>query len=145
VLENENALGLGWDNYRRPDLVPGEPVWLPGGRELNPRAFRAPLGMQGTLGRNAIPGFGMAQVDAAVRRRFPIADTASLEVGVACFNVANHASFADPVRYRNSAYFGQSVALLNLMLGSGSPRSGLTPAFQVGSPRSIEVVMKLRF
>jgi hypothetical protein len=145
VLEGENALGLGWDNYRRPDLVAGEPLWRPGGRELNPRAFRAPAGVQGTLGRNAISGFGLFQADAALRRRFPLADTASLEVGIACFNVANHATFADPVRYRNSVFFGQSIASLNLMLGSGSPRSGLTPAFQVGSPRSVEVVVKLRF
>jgi hypothetical protein len=76
----------------------------------------------------------MFQADAALRRRFPIADSASLEVGIACFNVANRASFADPVRYRNSVFFGQSVSLLNLMLGNGSPRSGLTPAFQIGSP-----------
>jgi hypothetical protein len=145
VLEGENALGLGWDNYRRPDLEAGVPVWLPGGRQLNPAAFRAPAGMQGTLGRNAITGFGMFQADAALRRRFPLADARSLEIGIACFNVANHASFADPVRYRNSAFFGQSVSLLNLMLGNGSPRSGLTPAFQVGSPRSVEIAVKLRF
>jgi hypothetical protein len=145
VLEGENALGLGWDNYRRPDLVAGVPVWLPGGRQLNPAAFRAPAGMQGTLGRNAIAGFGMFQADAALRRRFPLADARSLEIGIACFNVANHASFADPVRHRNSAFFGQSVSLLNLMLGNGSPRSGLTPAFQVGSPRSVEIAVKLRF
>jgi hypothetical protein len=31
------------------------------------------------------------------------------------------------------------------MLGNGSPRSGLTPAFQVGSPRSVEIAVKLRF
>jgi hypothetical protein len=145
VLEGENALGLGWDNYRRPDLVPGASVWLPGGRELNPAAFRAPSRMQGTLGRNAISGFGMFQADAALRRRFPLAESGSLEIGLACFNLANHPSMADPVRYRNNPFFGQSVSLLNLMLGNGSPRSGLTPAFQLGSPRSMEIVVKLRF
>jgi hypothetical protein len=150
ILETENALGLGWDNYRRPDLVPGAALWLadasvPGGRRLNPAAFRAPTGMQGTLGRNAISGFGMFQTDAALRRRFPLADSASLEVGLACFNVANHANPADPVRYLNSPFFGQPVAMLNLMLGNGSPRSGLTPAFQLGSPRSVEIGVKLRF
>lgn len=150
VLENENALGLGWDNYRRPDLVANTPLWIadgsaPGGRRLNPDAFRAPGGMQGTLGRNAISGFGMFQADAALRRRFPLAKAASLEVGLACFNVANHPIPADPVRYRNSVFFGQSVSLLNLMLGNGSPRSGLTPAFQLGSPRSVEIAVKLRF
>jgi hypothetical protein len=145
VLESENALGLGWDNYRRPDLVAGVPLWIEGGRRLNPDAFRAPSGLQGSLGRNAIAGFGLFQADAALRRRLPLGDAASLEAGVACFNVANHATPADPVRYRNSVLFGRSASLLNLMLGNGSPRSGLTPAFQVGSPRSIEIGLKLRF
>jgi hypothetical protein len=150
VLESENALGLGWDNFRRPDLVPGVPLWIseggvPGGRRLNPAAFAAPAGMQGTLGRNAIAGFGMFQADMAVRRMFPLADSASLEFGVAVFNAANHPTPANPVRYRNSVLFGQPVSLLNLMLGSGSARSGLTPAFQLGSPRSAEIAIKLRF
>jgi hypothetical protein len=150
VLESENALGFGWDNYRRPDLVPGASMWtadagVPGGRRLNAASFRTPAEMQGTLGRNAISGFGMVQTDAALRRRFSLADSASLEIGVACFNVANHVNPADPVRYRNSPFFGQPVSALNLMLGSGSPRSGLTPLFQLGSPRSVEIGLKLRF
>jgi hypothetical protein len=144
VLDGENALGFGWDNYRRPDLVAGASVWLPDGR-LNPAAFRTASGFQGTLGRNAIAGFGMWQGDVALRRRFSLADSASLEIGLACFNVANRANRADPVRYRNSPFFGQSVSLLNVMLGSGSPRSGLTPAFQLGGPRSVELGVKLRF
>ena len=144
VLDVENALGFGWDNYRRPDIVAGEPLWRPDGR-LNGSAFRTAGGFQGTLGRNAISGFGMWQADAAVRRRFPLADSASLEIGLACFNVANRANRGDPVRYRNSPFFGQSVSMLNLMLGSGSPRSGLTPAFQLGGPRSVELGVKVRF
>jgi hypothetical protein len=118
---------------------------VPGGRRLNPAAFTAPAGLQGTLGRNAIAGFGMFQADAALRRVFPLAEAASLEFGVAVFNVTNHAIPANPMRYRNSVLFGQPVSLLNLMLGSGSPRSGLTPAFQLGSPRSAEIAVKLRF
>jgi hypothetical protein len=150
ILETENALGFGWDNYRRPDLLPGIALWTadpsaPGGRRLNPAAFRSPAGLQGTLGRNAISGFGMFQADAALRRRFPLADSASLEIGLACFNLANLVNPADPARYRNSPFFGQPVSLLNLMLGSGSPRSGLTPAFQLGSPRSFELGLKVRF
>jgi len=35
--------------------------------------------------------------------------------------------------------------MLNLMLGNGSPRSGLTPLFQPGGPRSVEIGLKLRF
>jgi len=144
ILESENALGLGWDNFRRPDLVPGVPLWI-GGRRLNAAAFAAPAGLQGSLGRNAVSGFGMFQADVAVRRRFPLGDAASMEVGVACFNALNHANAGDPVRYRNSPFFGESVSMLSLMLGNGSPRSGLTPAFQLGGPRSMEIGVKVRF
>ena len=87
----------------------------------------------------------MFQADVAFRRRFPLPEKASLEIGLACFNFANHPNPADPIRYRNSAFFGQPISMLNLMLGNGSPRSGLTPAFQLGSPRSAEIGIKLRF
>src|SRR5262249_42321345 len=55
---------LGY-TYIRPNLVPGQPLWLltasaPGGRTLNPAAFvQAPAGQQGSEGRNDIPGFGL--------------------------------------------------------------------------------------
>jgi hypothetical protein len=60
-------------------------------------------------------------------------------------NALNHPSFADPVRYLSSPLFGEATSMLNLMMGSGTPRSGLTPAFQVGGPRSIRIGLKLRF
>ena len=150
VLTHENLLGFGFDNYPRPDLNPGVPIWIAdpsvaGGRRLNAAAFTAPAGLQGNLGRNAITGFGMYQVDLALRRRFAIRESASLELGLAAFNALNHQSPADPVRYLNNPLFGQPVSLLNLMLGTGSPRSGLTPAFQAGGPRSLEISLKLRF
>jgi len=113
-----------------------------GGRRLNAAAFSAPVAGQGNLGRNAIRGFGMFQADAALRRRFPLGDSAALEAGVACFNVTNHANPGDPLRYLNSPLFGQPVSMLSLMLGNGSPRSGLTPAYQLGSPRSVEIGLK---
>ena len=65
-------------NAFRPDLAPGQPIWLvdaaaPGGRRLNPEAFRvAPESVQGRLGRNAITGFGMSQVDAGAAARIPL-------------------------------------------------------------------------
>jgi hypothetical protein len=144
VLGYENLLGAGFDNFPRPDPVAGIPVWLSGDR-LNPAAFASPAGFQGALGRNAITGRGMFQVDMAVRRRFALADTASLEFGVQAYNALNHPQLADPVRYLNSPWFGQPVSMLNLMLGNGSPRSGLSQLFQPGGPRSLVLSMRLRF
>jgi hypothetical protein len=35
--------------------------------------------------------------------------------------------------------------MLNLMLGTGSPGSGLAPMLQTGGPRSVEAVVRIRF
>jgi hypothetical protein len=150
VLAHQNSLGFGFDDFPRPDLVPGAPLWIrdasvPSGRRLNPAAFSLPAGTQGNLGRDAIAGFGMFQLDLALRRRFAVSEGASLEVEVDSFNALNHRNAADPVRYLNEPLFGQPVSMLNFMLGNGSPRSGLTPAFQIGSPRSVGIGVKLRF
>ncbi|MBV9507186.1 MAG: carboxypeptidase regulatory-like domain-containing protein, partial [Acidobacteriia bacterium] len=151
VLDAEQYNGIGLMNALRPDLVPGEPVWIagtsaPGGETLNPKAFRAaPAGTQGDLGRNSIAGFGMWQIDLAVRREFRLADRRAIDVRVEAFNALNHANFADPVRYLDSPLFGQSTSMLNLMLGTGSPGSGLAPLLQTGGPRSLEAVLRFHF
>jgi hypothetical protein len=151
VLNSEQYAGIAFVNAFRPDLVPGVPVWIadsdaPGGRILNPLAFAATKpGQQGDLGRNAISGFGMWQLDLSLHREFRLAERRALELRVEGFNALNHPNFADPVRYLNSPYFGQSTSMLNLMLGTGSPGSGLAPMLQTGGPRSVEAVVRIRF
>src|ERR1035438_5843386 len=81
VLLNEQYQGISLANAFRPDRILNQPVWLdeasaPGGKRLNQAAFQAaPAGTQGTLGRNSIPGFGMGQVDLALRREFRVRDS----------------------------------------------------------------------
>ena len=113
---------------------------------MNRDAFRLPDGgIEGNLGRNAIAGFGMYQIDLALRKHFVLIGDRSLQVRLEAFNVTNHVNFADPVRFLSSGIFGESVSPLSLMLGTGSPHSGLTPAFQVGGPRSLQLVVQLHF
>jgi hypothetical protein len=151
VLDSEQYAGIAFVNAFRPNLAPGVPVWVadpgaPGGRVLNPVAFEATKsGQQGDLGRNALTGFGMWQLDLSLHREFRLADRRALELRFEAFNALNHPNFADPVRYLNSPYFGQSTSMLNLMLGTGSPGSGLSPLLQTGGPRSVEAVVRLRF
>jgi hypothetical protein len=143
-LTVEKAFGLGFDNLVRPDLVPGQPIWLPG-RRLNPHAFARPDDdHQGSLGRNAIRGFGLAQADVAVQREFPL-ERGSLRLQIESRNVTNHPSFADPVAILSHPLFGQTASMLNLMLGRGRPNTGLTPALQPGSPRTIQFSLLWRF
>ena len=151
VLNSEYEGGLSFGNAFRPNLVAGAPVWVDdpnsaAGRRLNPNAFEsAGRRVQGTLGRNAIPGFGMSQVDLAVSRQFKVSEGRSIVLRAEAFNALNHPSFADPIRFLSSPLFGQSPSMLNLMLGSGSPGSGLTPAFQSGGPRTVQLQLRFRF
>jgi hypothetical protein len=113
---------------------------------LNPAAFdSAAPARQGTLGRNVVSGFSMTQLDLALRREFRWTERRRVQLRLEAYNLLNHASFADPVPYRNSAMFGQSTSMLNSMLGTGSPGSGLAPILQSGGPRSLQGSLRFRF
>jgi hypothetical protein len=151
ITDAEQALGEGFENAARPDLVPGVPVWisdpsLPGRRRLNPTAFSVPsAGQQGSLGRNVIYGNGLTQLDASLHRSFALFHGMGLEIGLNIFNVFNHPAFADPVAFLSSPWFGQSTSMQNLMLGSGTPNTGMPPLFQTGGSRSGELTLRLSF
>ncbi len=151
VADAETYTGIAFANAFRPNLVQGQPLWIddaaaPGGRRLNTAAFNAGAGnSQGNLGRNAISGFGMWQLDMAVRREFTLHEKRKLQLSLEAFNLTNHPNLGDPLRYLNSPLFGQSSSMLNLMLGSGSPGSGLTPMLQTGGARSFQAVVRFRF
>lgn len=151
VQQSEEYIGISLIDAFRPDYMGGQSLWVgdrnsPGGRRLNPLAFLAiPNGVQGNLGRNVISGFGMWQADLAVSRDVRLSDRASMQFRASAFNALNHANFADPVKYLDSPLFGQSTSMLNMMLGTGSPGSGLSPILQSGGPRSFQLSLKLRF
>jgi len=150
VLARDNAFGLGFDNAPRPDLQPGVPVWVhnrdaPGGRVLNAAAFVIPGGRQGTLGRNALRGAGLGQLDAGIERKFTLPGASSLHLRVQTYNVTNARALADPVRVLTSPLFGQPASLVSLMFGTGRPTSGVTPAFQSGGPRTAELSLSWIF
>jgi len=151
VLNAEQFAGIRFENIFRPDLMGGQRNWVddpsaPGGRRINGAAFRAaPDSVQGGLGRNALSGFGMSQLDLALRRDFPIGDRRSFQLRVEAYNAFNHPNFADPIRFMASPLFGQSSSMLNLMLGTGSPGSGLAPVFQSGGARSLQIALRFKF
>ena len=109
----------------RPDLVPGQPLYLvgsecasvfqglgsfspgqgcPGGKGFNPAAFTDPPvdpttsdpARQGTTPRNFLRGFGATQWDFAVRRDFPLHESLKLQFRAEMFNVLNHPNFGPP-------------------------------------------------
>jgi hypothetical protein len=139
----------------RPDLVPGQPLYIddplaPGGRRINRAAFAIPpAGRQGTLGRNALRGLSIWQVDMALRRKVSLTERISLQLRAELFNIFNHPNFGDPAPFQgnflSSAFFGRSTSMLGRSLGAGGASGGLNPLYQVGGPRSIQLALKLSF
>jgi hypothetical protein len=148
----DRALGLGFENEDRPYIIPGVPQWIanpwaPGGKQINPAAFTMiPSPGLGALalGRNGLTGNPLFQVDTNLRRKLSFGHV-SMTITLTAFNLLNHPSFANPVALLQNPFFGQSASMANLMLGSGTPNTGLTPIFQSGGPRMFEIGCHLSF
>jgi outer membrane receptor protein involved in Fe transport len=145
-------IGFGAYNFR-PDLVAGVPIYLAdpnvaGGRRFNPDAFQTPNefpGRQGTLGRNALRGFALDQVNFTIRREFPLRECLKLQFRAEMFNALNHPNFANPAGSLGSPQFGYSTQMLGQSLGRGGVNGGLNPLYQVGGPRSIQIALRVVF
>jgi TonB dependent receptor len=149
----------------RPDVVPGQPLYLygsqyPGHKAFNPAAFMDPpvdpnTGLplrQGDLPRNSLRGFNAAQWDFAIHRSFPISDSLQLQFRAEMFNVLNHPNFAPP-NGPTAAFgfggFGISNQTLGEYLGGGTASNvgggAFTSLYQIGGPRSIQFALKFIF
>ncbi len=145
----------------RPDVVPGQSLYLygsqfPGGKAFNPTAFADPPTdangnplRQGDLGRNALRGFGAAQWDFAVHRVFPIRESLQFQFRAEMFNVLNHPNFGPPCAQFGfgTCPFGVSTQTLGQSLvGVGGAGGGaFSPLYQIGGPRSIQLALKFVF
>jgi hypothetical protein len=124
----------------RPDQVPGVPLYLqdstlPGGRRINPAAFSVPIeARKGNLRRNALRGFSFSQLDFDVRRQFSITEAMKLQLRVDLFNIFNHPNFISVDGYLG---FFEPPLDANPTFGTATP--------PVGSPRSIQLSLRLRF
>ena len=98
-------------NIRRPNLVPGVPLYLNNDRNLiNPAAFTIPTaGTFGNLARNALRGPNFTQFDMILAKRFRLAERANLEFRMEVFNILNHTNFALPSATLNNALPNLSV------------------------------------
>jgi hypothetical protein len=136
---------------QRPDRVPGVPLYLSdpmvaGGRRINRAAFVVPAQIrQGTLGYNALRGFGVWQLDLALRRQFDWGEHIKLQLRAEAFNIFNHPNFGNPDNILTGNFFGQSTQMLGRSLGTGGINGGLSPIYQIGGARSIQLSLKLLF
>ncbi|HEY6183712.1 MAG TPA: TonB-dependent receptor, partial [Terriglobales bacterium] len=127
----------------RPDLVPGQPLYVddptvPGGRRFNNAAFKRPAaGTQGNFPRNGLRGFPASQIDLALRRQFAFGENVRLQLRGELFNVFNHPNFGPVNTSITSPLFGQPTQMLNRSLG------GLNALYQMGGPRSGQLAVKV--
>jgi len=146
VISNRNLFGAG---TARADLVAGVPIYIDdatvaGGRRLNRAAFATPpAGRQGTLGRNSVRGFPLSQLDFSFGRKFQLRERLNLKVKADLFNAFNHANFATPNSLLVDPLFGQSTKMLGRELSGGD--GSLSPLYQIGGPRSMQLALKLQF
>ena len=164
VYYSSLALSTGFESQVRPNVVPGQSFYIlsgsiPGGKAFNPAAFAAPSTdpvsgaalQQGNLSRNALRGFSTTQWDFAVHRDFPVHESLKLQFRAEMFNLLNHPNFAPPIGNLGSPQsinpqFGQSTQMLGQYLSGGNVGGGgLSPLFQIGGPRSIQLALKLMF
>ena len=133
----------------RPDLVFGVPLYLKdptvaGGSRLNPAAFaEPPVGLQGTLGRNVVRAFPLSQLDFSLRRRFALGELLNLQLRADLFNAFNNPNFGAPVSFISSPLFGRATSMLGRDLSGGA--GSLSPLYQIGGPRSIQIALKLQY
>jgi hypothetical protein len=105
---------------------------------------------QGDLPRNALRGFGASQWDFAIHRDFPLHELLKLQFRAEMFNVLNHPNFAPPIADLSQLEFGLSTQMLGQFFsgGNGARNVGggsLSPLYQIGGPRSIQLAVKLTF
>jgi hypothetical protein len=148
----------------RPNLVSGEPFYLygpqyPGGKAFNPAAFTNPPTnpstdvpvQQGDAPRNFLRGFGVVQWDFAVHRDFLVRESLKLQFRAEMFNVMNHPNFGPPNGQFGTGGFGLSTETFGQFLNGGTSGAGnlgggaLSPLYQIGGPRSIQLALKLFF
>jgi len=87
----------------------------------------------------------MSQLDFALRRQFALGEHLKLQFKADFFNIFNHPNFGNPVNMLDNSSFGESIQMLNRSLGSGGINGGLSPIYQIGGPRSIQLAVRLQF
>ena len=156
VVTGQNPFGsaagalAGAASVQRPNVVPGVPFYLPAagepcGRIINAAAFTIPPSGQGNLGRNALRGCDAVQFDTTLRRQFHLTERLALQARADFFNIFNHPNFGSPINFLSSPQFGRPTQMLASSLGSGGQSGGLSPLYQIGGPRSIQLALKLQF
>ncbi|HWZ99716.1 MAG TPA: carboxypeptidase-like regulatory domain-containing protein [Candidatus Dormibacteraeota bacterium] len=148
---------------QRPDIVPGVPLYLPGGGTnglplINPAAFQAPpVDANGNFTRFGNAGNGVAralniwQVDMALMKETKLTERFALQFGVQFFNIFNHVQLGDPGNLTlDYLPGGDGMAGPNLSAPSSfglitNSVNGLGTNTGTGLPRQLQFMLRLKF
>jgi hypothetical protein len=86
-------------NVARPNLVAGVDPYIhnQGWLYINPAAFSMPApGTYGNLGRNALRGPGISQLDLTLSKKFPVKEQMNFEFRAECYNILNSPVYQVP-------------------------------------------------
>jgi hypothetical protein len=153
----DNPFGGAFRSNRRPSVVPGVDPFLSTGDAryfLNPAAFTFPQpGQFGNLGRYALHGPGMSQLDFTTHKKFAIDEKRNLEFRAEFYNIFNRANFSNP-----PAVLATGLGTASNQLQPGQPYSASVAgaAFGVfnstvskdvglGAQRQIQLSLRLNF
>jgi len=137
-------------NNQRPNLVPGQPLYItssaPPYRVADPAAFALPAtGTYGDAGRNILRAAGLEQLDVSLLKTTKVTERISAQFRVEVFNVFNHPNFATPAASGNNLLTAGSSFGLSQEMANMSSGGLLSPLFNSGGPRSIQLALKLLF
>jgi hypothetical protein len=111
-------------DVRVPDVVAGVNPFIQGADKrfiLNPAAFTTPApGKFGNLGRGALHGPGMSQIDLTLQKKFVISEGRDLQFRMETYNLFNRANFANPV--------SRLIPTLGTAAGQLQPGQAFSPA-----------------
>jgi len=155
TMSSVNVLGAAI----RPDIVPGQPVWISSptgfsGRVINPAAFSYAFlsngsgRVQGNEPRGYVPGFGLSQLDLTIRRQFKLSERFGLQWRLDTFNLLNQTNYGAPRtsfgsysstgHFSKGYQFGQVTSILSSGFGAGA-------LYAPGGSRSMQMALKLTF
>ena len=142
-------------NTRRPDLVPGVNPYIVNGGTLwvNPAAFAVPQpGTFGNLGRNALRGPGISQLDLTLSKTLDITERVKVQFRAECFNILNHAVFATPggstprlADATGTLQPGQAYTASTAGGNFGALTSTVSNQVGLGTNRQFQVSLRLNF
>jgi hypothetical protein len=142
-------------NTRRPNLVPGVNPYIVGNGTLyvNPAAFSVPApGTYGNLGRNALRGPGISQLDFTLSKKFNLTERTNLVFRAECYNILNSAVFAVPggstPRLADATGIlqpGQAYNASNAGGAFGALTSTVSNQVGMGTNRQFQLALRLNF